>query len=108
MSFRNILLASTVAGLGLAMTSPAFAAKNSQQSEIDELKAEVQALKAEVQGLKGQQQTTQAQATATEQKVDTAVAAVAKVTPPKGKKGLQMGAVTITPGGFIEAAGVHR
>jgi len=108
MSFRSILLAGTVAGLGLTATAPAFAAKPSQQSEIDELKAEVQALKAEVQGLKGQQQTTQAQAVATQEKVDTAVAAVAKVTPPKGKKGLQIGAVTVTPGGFIEAAGIYR
>ena len=90
------------------MASPAFAAKNSQQSEIDELRSEVQALKSEVQTLKGQQQTTQAQTTATQEKVDTAVAAVAKVTPPKGKKGIQIGAVTVTPGGFIEAAGVYR
>jgi hypothetical protein len=83
-------------------------AKSSQQAEIDELRAEVQALKGEVQALKGQQQTTQAQTAATAQKVDTAVAAVAKVTPPKGKKGLQIGAVTVTPGGFIEAAGLYR
>jgi len=91
------------------MTAPAFAApKNSEKSEIDELKAEVQALRDEVHALKGEQQTTQAKAVATEQKVDTAVAAVAKVTPPKGKKGIQIGSVTVTPGGFIEAAGIYR
>jgi hypothetical protein len=112
MSIRSILLAGTVVGLGLAVTGPAFAAKGSEQSQIDQLRqqmqAEIDALKAEVSTLKGQQQTTQAQTTATQEKVDTAVAAVAKVTPPKGKKGIQIGAVTVTPGGFIEAAGIYR
>jgi outer membrane murein-binding lipoprotein Lpp len=109
MSLKSTLLAGAVTGLILSAAMPAFAAgKGSEKSEIDELKAEVQELKSEVQALKGQQQTTQAQAQAAEQKVDTAVAAVAKVTPPKGKKGLQIGAVTVTPGGFIEAAGIYR
>jgi hypothetical protein len=112
MSIRSILLAGTVAGLSLAITTPVFAAGNSTQSQINTLRnqmqAEIDALKQEVATLKGQQQTTQAKAEVAEQKVETAVAAVAKVTPPKGKKGIQVGAVTITPGGFIEAAGLYR
>jgi hypothetical protein len=112
MSIRSILLAGTVAGLALSATMPVFAASGSAQSQIDALRkqmqTEIDALKQEVATLKGQQQTTQAKTEVTEQKVDTAVAAVAKVTPPKGKKGIQIGAVTVTPGGFIEAAGLYR
>src|SRR5438128_2617141 len=71
------------------------------QAQIDELKHQVEALS-------GQQKATETKTVATQEKVDTAVAAVQKVTPPKGKKGLQIGAVTITPGGFLEAAGLYR
>jgi len=111
MSFKTILLAGTVAAISVAGAPAAFA-KSSEQAQIDSLKAQMQAeidaLKQEVATLKGQQQTTQATTQATQEKVDTAVAAVAKVTPPKGKKGIQIGAVTVTPGGFIEAAGLYR
>ena len=69
------------------------------------MQAQIDYLKRQVEILQGKQQDTQATAQAAVQKIDTAVAAV-KVTPPKGKKGVQIGAVTVTPGGFIEAAGV--
>jgi hypothetical protein len=112
MSIKSILLSGTVAGLVISMAAPSFAAKRSTQSQIDELRtqmqAEINALKQEVATLKGQQKDTQAKTAVTEQKADTAVAAVQRVTPPKGKKGVQIGAVTVTPGGFIEAAGLYR
>ncbi len=109
MSIKRFLLTGATAVIALS-ASPAFAA--SDKAELDALRQSMQAqidyLKRQVEILSGQQKNTQVQTQATAQKVDTAVAAVAKVTPPKGKKGLQVGAVTITPGGFIEGAGVYR
>jgi hypothetical protein len=107
----KFLLLSGAAAVSLAMRAePALA--ESQQQQIDELRqtmqAEIDALKAEVQTLKAQQQQNATQQQVTAEKAETAVAAVAKVTPPKGRKGLQIGGVTVTPGGFIESAGVFR
>jgi len=68
--------------------SPAFAA--SDKAELDALRQSMQAqidyLKRQLELLNGQQKDTQLQTQATAQKVDTGVAAVAKVTPPKGKR----------------------
>jgi hypothetical protein len=111
MHLKSSLLRGALIASVAAFATPAFAAK-SQQSQIDELRqqmqAEIDALKAEVAALKGQQTQDQAQQKVTQEKVETAVAAVQKVTPPKGKKGLQIGGVTVAPGGFIEAAGIYR
>ena len=109
MSIKRFLMTGATAAIAFS-SSPAFAA--SDKAEIDALRQSMQAqidyLKHQVEILSGQQKDTQVQTQATAAKVDTAVAAVAKVTPPKGKKGIQVGAVTITPGGFIESAGVFR
>jgi hypothetical protein len=86
--------------------APALAA--SPQSQIDALQAQIDYLKHEIQSLKDQRQQDQVQQQATAEKAETAVAAVQKVIPPKGKKGIQIGAVTVTPGGFIESAGIFR
>ncbi|HLG88272.1 MAG TPA: hypothetical protein VKZ79_13880 [Alphaproteobacteria bacterium] len=104
-------LSGTVATLAILSAIPASAA-SSEQQEIEALKRQMQAqidyLKRQVEILSEKEKADQAQQQANQQKVDTAVAAVAKVTPPKGKKGVQIGGVTVTPGGFIEAAGIYR
>jgi len=111
MSFKSILLSSAMIVSATMIAAPAFAGQ-SQQAQIDQLRqqmqAEIDALKQEVATLKSQQQQNQVQQQATQQAAETAVAAVQKVTPPKGKKGVQIGAVTVTPGGFIESAGIFR
>jgi hypothetical protein len=110
MSIKSILLTGAIAAFSIAGAPLAHA--DSSKAEVESLRRSMQAqidyLKRQVELLSGQQKDTQAKTEVTEKKVDTAVAAVAKVTPPKGKKGLQVGAVTITPGGFIEAAGIYR
>lgn len=110
MSIKSILLTGAIAVIVVAGAPSAHA--DSSKTEVEALRRSMQAqidyLKRQVELLGGQQKVTQTKTEATEQKVDTAVAAVQKVTPPKGKKGIQLGAVTITPGGFLEAAGIYR
>ena len=113
MSTKSVLLSSAIAAIAISFTLPSFAASgNSDKAEIEAMKASMQAqidyLKRQVEILQGQQKDTTAVTKETAQKVDTAVAAVQKVAPPKGKKGLQIGGVTVTPGGFIESAGIYR
>jgi hypothetical protein len=110
MSIRSILLTGAIATFACVGAPAAHA--DSSKAEVEALRRSMQAqidyLKRQVEILGGQQKVTQTKTEATEQKVDTAVAAVQKVTPPKGKKGIQLGAITLTPGGFIEAAGIYR
>jgi Tfp pilus assembly protein FimV len=114
MSIKSLLLTGAIAAVTLTTAAaPGFAASSdTTKAQVEAMRKAMQAqideLKAQVQQLTGQQQATQAQTQVTAQKVDTAVAAVEKVTPPKGKKGIQIGSVTSTPGGFIEAAGLYR
>jgi len=112
MSIKSISLTGAIAVFALAGAPSAHADSGTSKAEVEALRRSMQAqidyLKRQVELLGGQQKDTQAKTEVTEKKVDTAVAAVAKVTPPKGKKGLQVGAVTISPGGFIESAGVFR
>jgi hypothetical protein len=114
MSIKSLLLTGAIAAVTVSTAvAPAFAASSdSTKAEVEAMRkvmqAQIDELKKEVQQLSGQQQATQAQTQVTEQKVDTAVAAVQKVTPPKGKKGLQIGSVTLMPGGFIAAEGLYR
>jgi hypothetical protein len=114
MSIKSLLLTGAIAAVTLTTAAaPGFAASSdTTKAQVEAMRKAMQAqideLKAQVQQLTGQQQATQAQTQVTAQKVDTAVAAVEKVTPPKGKKGIQIGSVTLTPGGFIEAAGLYR
>lgn len=110
MSLRSVLMCGGIAALAM---SPGPAARaESQQAQIDALRRQMQAeidfLKREVQLLRDQRQQDHVEQQVTQQKADTAVAAVQKVVPPKGKKGIQIGSVTVTPGGFIEAAGIYR
>jgi hypothetical protein len=108
MSIKLALLAGTLAA-GAFAAVPVFAAtSDNTKAQLQALQAEVEALKQQIQLLRGQQTDAQARDAMTEQKIETAVAAVQKVTPPKGKKGVQIGAVTLTPGGFIESAGLYR
>ena len=106
MSIRSIL-PGTVAALAILAAIPASAA-SSEQDQIDALKRQMQAqidyLKRQVDILSHKQQDTQV----TAQKAQEAATVAAKLVPPKGKKGIQIGGVTITPGGFIEAAGLYR
>jgi hypothetical protein len=114
MSIKSILLTGAIAAVTVTTAAaPAFAASSdSTKAQVEAMRkvmqAQIDELKQQVQQLSGQQQATQAQTQVTQQKVDTAVAAVQQVTPPKGKKGIQIGSVTLTPGGFIEAAGIYR
>ncbi len=112
MSIKSMLLGGAIAAISLAGALPAQADSGVSKGQFEAMQRSMQAqidyLKRQVEILGGQQKATETKTAATAEKVDTAVAAVAKVTPPKGKKGIQVGAVTITPGGFIEAAGLYR
>jgi hypothetical protein len=112
MSIKSILLGGAMAAVSLAGALPAHADSGVSKSQFDAMQRSMQAqidyLKRQVEILGGQQKATETKTAATAEKVDTAVAAVAKVTPPKGKKGIQVGAVTITPGGFLAAEGLYR
>jgi hypothetical protein len=111
MSKKSLLLAVSVTAILAGSALPAFAA-DSTKAEIDTMRRSMQAqidyLKRQVELLSNQQKDTQASTAATAAKVDATVAAVSKVVPPKGKKGFQIGAVTVTPGGFLAAEGVVR
>jgi hypothetical protein len=108
MSIKSALLTGALAAGAFSATPVLAASGDGTKAQIQALQAEIDALRQEVHTLRGQQNDAQAQNAVTAQKVETAVAAVAKATPPKGKKGVQIGAVTLTPGGFIEAAGLYR
>jgi hypothetical protein len=98
-------MAGAVAGLAIGATGTASAQSASdqiraQQAQIDYMKRQIDLMQQKLQDLQTTTQTTQQTATAT-------AAAIAKVTPPAGKKGFQMGAITVTPGGFIAAEGLY-
>ena len=101
------LTVGAVVALSVGMSGgPAFAQTaaeqlRAQQAQIDYMKRQIELMQQKLTQMQADAQTTQQQAA-------TAVAAVAKVTPPKGKKGIQIGAVTVTPGGFLAAEGVFR
>ncbi len=106
MQIRSLMMAGAVAGLaiGVAGTASAQSASDqirAQQAQIDYMKRQIDLMQQKLQDLQTTTQATQQAATAT-------AAAVAKVTPPAGKKGIQVGAVTITPGGFIDGDFLYR
>jgi uncharacterized coiled-coil protein SlyX len=106
MKIRSLLMAGAVAGLAMGVAGQAGAQSASdqikaQQAQIDYMKRQIELMQQKLQDL---QNTTQA----TQKESQEVAAAVAKATPPKGKKGVQIGAVTVTPGGFLAAEGVLR
>ena len=74
------------------------------KGKVRQMQAQIDYLKRQVEILSAKEKDTQVQNKVTQEKVE----AVAKLAPPKGKKGIQIGGVTVTPGGFIEAAGIYR
>ncbi len=107
MRMKSLLMASALAGIAMGQTghaAPASAASDqirAQQAQIDYMKRQIELMQEKLTQIQATDQAVQKQAQ------DTATA-VAAVTPPKGKKGIQIGSVTLTPGGFIEAAGIYR
>ncbi len=110
MRVRSLLMAGAVTGLmaGIAGQASAQSASEqirAQQAQIDYMKRQIELMQ---QKLKDLQTSTEATQQAAQQQQAATAAALAKVTPPKGKKGLQVGAVTITPGGFIDGDFLYR
>jgi hypothetical protein len=106
MQMKSLLMAGIASCLALGTAGQASAQSTNeqiraQQAQIDYMKRQIDLMQQKLQ----QMQTTTQQA---QQQATDAAAAVAKVTPPKGKKGVQIGGVTVTPGGFLAAEGVLR
>jgi hypothetical protein len=103
-------MAGAIGGLTIGLGPQAFAQSTTeqiraQQAQIDYMKHQIELMQQKLQDL---QTTTKATEQATQQQQVATAAALAKVTPPKGKKGIQIGAVTLTPGGFLDADGLYR
>jgi len=108
MRIKPLLMAGGIAGLALSMTGHASADSASQTAQIRAQQAQIDYMKSQIEIMQDSLKKMQATTDATQKEATEVATAVAKVTPPKGKKGIQVGAVTITPGGFIEAAGLYR
>jgi hypothetical protein len=114
MQMKTLLMAGAVAGLALSAGGQASAQSASeqiraQQAQIDYMKRQIELMQQKLQDLQKTTETTQ-------QTAQQAAEVAAEVAPPKDKNGkykkaIRIGGpdgVTVTPGGFIEAAGIFR